>query len=77
MKFQKEGEPQPVECYICNEKRGYSFSDYMKTHYITDYNSDGSFELGSYSDYQPTINNGKTPYCMECQTRLKFKLDRS
>lgn len=72
----KEGEAQPIDCPNCKGKYGYSVSDYMKTHYTTHRNADGSFMSGQYSDYQPIITKGKTAVCANCTTKLPFWIER-
>ena len=72
----KEGEAQPFDCPKCEDKMGYGVSDYLKTHYATYRNADGSFESGSYSDFQPVIHRGKTAVCANCNTKLPFWVER-
>ncbi len=72
----KEGEAQPLDCPKCEDKMGYSVSEYMKTHYTTHRNADGTFWQGHYSDYQPTIHRGKTVVCANCSARLPFWVER-
>jgi phage FluMu protein Com len=73
----KDGDKQPIECPKCKEMNGYQRSDYLKTHYTTIRNSDGSFEQGFYSDYQPLVNRNRSAYCPECITKLPFWVDES
>lgn len=72
----KEGESQPTDCPNCEDKMGYAVTDYLKTHYTTYRNADGSFESGSYSDFQPVIHRGKTAVCANCNTKLPFWVER-
>lgn len=73
----KPGEPQPVDCPKCKSPEGYQFSDYMKIHYDTIYNADGSHWGGVYSDGCKMVNVGLTAHCSNCGTKLPFKMDRN
>ncbi|KKN63242.1 hypothetical protein LCGC14_0503600 [marine sediment metagenome] len=77
MKIIELGDPQPMDCPSCGDKMGYKHSDYMKVHYETFYNSDGSEGGGSYSDFIRILNLGVIAICCECNARLPFKLNRS
>lgn len=71
----KVGEKQPVPCDKCGYE-GYSYSDYMKIHYVSYHDAEGYYMEGAYSESTMIINNGVTPYCSNCGDRLKFKLIR-
>ena len=70
------GDPQPLDCPKCKDKMGYRVVDYLKTHYDSFYNADGTSDGGMYSEYQPAINLGKRAYCNECLTSLPFTINR-
>ena len=72
----KIGENQPIDCENCQNKQGYMYSDLMRTHYTTYHQADGLHDGGSYSESSRIINNGVTPYCTNCGSKLNFKLIR-
>jgi hypothetical protein len=73
----KIGEEQPVPCDHCGDYEGYQVSDYLKTHFTMSFEGDGSFMHSFYSEYQPLITAQVTPYCSNCGTRLRFKMERN
>ena len=72
----KIGEKHPLECGKCEDFMGYQVSDYVKTHFYMCYKPDGEFNNAFYGDYQPRITEGVTAFCMNCATKLKFKVRR-
>jgi DNA-directed RNA polymerase subunit N (RpoN/RPB10) len=70
------GDPQPLKCRSCNSKQGYQYSDHLKLHYTTTHESCGKHYGGFYSEYSQVLNEGKTPYCMNCGSKLDFKIKR-
>lgn len=70
------GDPQPIDCSKCNRKHGYQFSDLMKIHYTTIFEENGDHWGGCYSEGGSMLNEGVTPYCANCGTKLSFKLKR-
>ena len=73
----KAGEPQPLDCEHCEDKFGYQVSDYLKTHYHTQYEESGKHCGAFYSDYQPLIHKGTSAYCINCASKLKFRIAKS
>lgn len=71
------GEKQPVNCEKCNDKLGYQYSDYMSLHYTSFHDSDGKYECGKYSESSKNKHLATTPYCINCGSKLKFKLIRT
>lgn len=71
------GEKQPVNCEKCNDKLGYQYSDYMSLHYTSFHDSDGKHEGGEYSESSRKKHLATTPYCINCGSKLKFKLIRT
>lgn len=69
-------EPQPLPCPKCKTKEGYQYSDYMSVHYTSHHSVDGKYEGGTYSDGCKMLNHGKSAYCLNCGTKLPFKLNR-
>jgi hypothetical protein len=72
----KVNDPQPLPCPKCNAKEGYQYSDYISVHYTSHHSVDGKYEGGSYSSLCKMHNRAKSAYCLNCGTKLPFKLKR-
>jgi len=71
----KRGDPQPVDCPECGTKQGYQVSIKMVTDFVDFYFHDGTSEGGAYGDYQRVIYESTSAHCMNCITKLPFKID--
>jgi hypothetical protein len=72
----KLGEPQPMPCHECGEKYGYQITENIKTTYSTFYDSDGEHTGGDYGGTMKRISGGIIAYCMNCNTKLPFTIQR-
>lgn len=71
----KIGDPQPLDCPNCKSKEGYQQATLFRMHYTAFYNADGTYEGGQYNDGKQ-LHKGTTLYCLNCNTKLNFKIKK-
>jgi hypothetical protein len=75
MKAIKINEPQPSPCPKCGGYEGYRYYDQYKMHYATTHSADGKY-AGGQIEMGRLIHKAVTAYCINCGSRLDFKLVR-
>jgi hypothetical protein len=72
----KLNDPQPLDCPQCKSKYGYQYSDLFRMSYTSYHDENGKYDGGTYND-GVCLNRGVSTFCLNCGTRLPFRLDRS
>jgi len=74
MKEIKESTPQPLDCPRCKSKKGYKVIYVIEKSFEQLYDAYGNRCGNAYNEYDKIIRQWKKTYCINCNTKLPFKI---